>query len=133
MGSKASMMKKLHKSKKNPVLNLNKTDNKVLPETKPTSPKSNSTELQQVTKFGKPVTDTCNKMEFLEWGGSFCIQDTNASTVNTCPVDNWLVIMYPRSLSSKYIYKGLSNMVAQPGTKKLLKLYVIELYKQKKV
>ena len=97
VGSKASMMKKLYKPKKNPVLNLNnhaETDNEVLPETKPTSPKSNSTELQQVTKFGKPETDTCNKMEFPEWGGSVCIQDTNTSMVNTCPVDNWLVIIY---------------------------------------
>ena len=123
------MMKKLYKPKKNPVLNLNRTNNKVLPETKPTSPKSNSAELQQVTKFGKPETNTCNKMEFPEWGGSVCVQDTNTSMVNTCPIDNWLVIIYI-ILVYPAIYKGLSCMVEQPQAKILLKLY--ELYKQKK-
>ena len=130
VGSKASMMRKLYKPKKNPVLNLNKTDNKVLPKTKPTSAKNNSTELQQVTKFSKAETDTCNKMEFPEWGGSVCIKDTNTSMVNTCPIDNWLVISYIILQLYPAIYKGLSNMVAQPGAKTLLKLY--EFYKQKK-
>ena len=124
------MMRKLYKPKKNPVLNLKKTDNKVLPKTKPTSAKNNSTELQQVTKFSKAKTDTCNKMEFPEWGGSVCIKDTNTSMVNTCPIDNWLVISYIILQLYPAIYKGLSNMVAQPGAKILLKLY--EFYKQKK-
>ena len=68
-------------------------------------------------------------MEFPEWGGSIHINNRNISMVNTCPIDNWLVITYIILQLYPPIYKGLSNMVTCPGAKMLLRLY--ELYKQK--
>jgi hypothetical protein len=114
VGSKACMMKKLYKPKKNPVVNLYKKD---IPKTEPTIAKNNSTTTAPLA------------MEFPEWGGSIHINNRNISMVNTCPIDNWLVITYIILQLYPPIYKGLSNMVTCPGAKMLLRLY--ELYKQK--
>lgn len=133
VGSKASMMKRLYKTKKNPMVDLSNKEN----ETKPTSVTNVSTTTTSGPNSNVEIRTPCQSintytvaMEVPEWGGSITMNDRKTSMVNTCPIDNWLVITYIILQLYPVIYKVLSSMVACPGAKTMLRLH--HLYKQKK-
>lgn len=152
VGAKASMMRKLYKAKKCPVNVVDlakKKKNVIVAKSKlPASVKNGSTQNKTVTTSIPQQTckvdvtsshqrintslssNTTTAMQVPEWGGSLDINLRKIYLENTCPIDNWLVITYVILQLYPLIYERLSNMIASPGAKLMLRLY--QLYKEKK-